>query len=165
MVRDISPQRKSLYHVGQVIVALGLVSFLSTFISFAMHFGDFTDFESRGRSMALRAIGGMIGIIAGGVVMGIARGGAAGSGLKLDPTQAREDLEPWARLSGGLQKDALDEMGVNLPKITGALTDALGSRSGETLESRLRGLHRLHQDGILSDEEYEREKRELLDRE
>lgn len=165
MIRDVSPQRKTLYHVGQVIAGLGLLSFLSVFLTAALHFGDFTNFASRGRSEMIRAFGGIFAIFVGSVTMGVARGGAAGSGLKLDPVQAREDLEPWARLSGGLQKDALDEMGIDIPKVTGALSDALARRGGETLESRLRGLHNLYKDGILSGEEYEREKRELLDRE
>jgi hypothetical protein len=160
--RQISPQRKSLYHAGQIVAAVGLLSFLSVFVSAALNFGDFTDFESRGRSMAMRAFGGMIMIVAGGALMEFAFGGVAGSGLKLDPEQARRDLEPWARMSGGLQKDALDEMGIDIP----AIVDKLGGRTtaaGETFEQRLRGLHALYKDGILNREEYEREKRELLD--
>ncbi len=162
MHRQISPQRKRLYRVGQVVAGLGLLSFLSVFVSAALNFGDFTDFESRGRSMAVRAVGGMLAMIGGGALIVVAVGGAAGSGFNLDPEQARKDLEPWARLSGGLQKDALDELGVDVPRIVDALTSR-ATASGETFEERLRGLHALYQDGILSREEYEREKRELLE--
>jgi hypothetical protein len=37
--------------------------------------------------------------------------------------------------------------------------------AGETLEQRLRSLHALYKHGILSEEEYRREKQEILDRE
>ncbi len=160
--RQISPQRKSLYRAGQIIAALGLLSFLSVFVSAALHFGDFTDFASRGRSMALRGFGGLIAVIAGTALMGVAFAGGAGSGFHLDPEQARKDLEPWARMSGGLQKDALQEMGIDIPKIVNSLAGRT-TASGETFEERLRGLHALYKDGILSREEYEREKRELLE--
>jgi hypothetical protein len=114
--------------------------------------------------MGLRAVGGIFMIIAGMAIAGIGAAGAAGSGLNLDPEKAREDLEPWARLQGGLTKASLDEMGVDLPKITAALGGTKTATS-ETFEERLRGLHALYKDGILSEEEYLREKQELLDRE
>jgi hypothetical protein len=160
--RQISPQRKTLYRIGQIVAGLGLLSFLSVFFSFAMHFGDFSDFEAQGRSMALRAVAGMIMMIAGGFLMTVAFGGAAGSMLNLDPEQARKDLEPWARLSGGLKREELHEMGIDIPGIVDKLAGRT-TASGESFEERLRGLYALYKDGILSREEYEREKRELLE--
>jgi hypothetical protein len=158
----ISPRRKGLFRAGQTIGVLGLLLFLSTFVSAALNFGDFTNFESDTRSMVIRAVAGMIMMLMGGVLTSIGIAGAAGSMLNLDPEQAKKDLEPWARMSGGLTKASLEEMGVDLPKIAGALA---GGKQGadETLEQRLRGLHNLRQDGILSEEEYQREKQELLD--
>jgi hypothetical protein len=153
--RQISPQRKGLYRAGQVIALLGLLSFLSVFASAALGFGF-------SPTMPLRAFGGMLMIILGGVLMKISILGAAGSLFHLDPQQARKDLEPWARMSGGLQKDALHEMGIDIPKIVDSLAGRT-TASGETFEERLRGLHALYKDGILSREEYESEKRELLD--
>lgn len=161
--RQISAERKALYRAGQIIALIGLISFLSVFVSAALHFGDFTDFDARGRSMGLRAIGGFIMIFVGSVLAAIGRAGASGSGLVLDPEQAREDLEPWARMKGGLMKDSLEEMGVDVPQIAKSLLSR-DDQQGESLEQRLRGLHALYQDGILSKEEYEREKQELLDR-
>jgi hypothetical protein len=146
------------------MAAIGLLMFLSVFVSAALHFGDFSNFESDARSMGLRAVGGMLLMIAGMATLMVGAAGAAGSGLNLDPEKAREDLEPWARLQGGLTKASLDEMGVDLPKITDALAGKK-TASGETLEARLRGLHALYKDGILSEEEYRREKQELLNRE
>ena len=40
--------------------------------------------------------------------------GLAGSGVVLNPGQARKDLEPYSRMAGGMVKDALDEADVNL---------------------------------------------------
>jgi len=162
--RQISPQRKGVYRLGTIVAGVGFLLFLSTFVSAALNFGDFSDFESRVRSMSLRAVGGMIMLIVGFALMGYGAAGAAGSGLKLDPEQARRDLEPWARMKGGLTKDTLDEMGIDIPKIAGALGGA-GRADSESVEARLRGLHALYKDGILSEEEYLREKQELLDRE
>jgi hypothetical protein len=160
--RQISTERKALFRAGQIIGVLGLVSFLSVLVSAALNFGDFTDFESQTRWMAIRAVGGFIMMFIGGALTTIGMAGAAGSMLNLDPEQAREDLEPWARMHGGLTKASLDEMGVDIPKIASALTGGPGN-SGETIEQRLRGLHALYKDGILSEEEYLREKQELLE--
>lgn len=162
--RQISSQRKVLYRAGQIIGVLGLLSFLSVFVSAALHFGDFANFDQRGRSMAIRAVGGMIMMIGGGVLAGIGMSGAAGSGLNLDPEQARKDLEPWARLQGGLMTDTLDEMGVDVSGIAQALS-SVGAKADQSLEQRLRGLHNLYKDGILTEQEYLREKQQLLDRE
>jgi hypothetical protein len=165
MSREISPERKSLYHLGLVVTILGGLLFASTFVTFLWHFGDFTDFTGRARSMGFRAFGGMALLIVGTMIRNLAARGAAGSGLTLDPSQARRDMEPWSRMSGGMTKDALDEMGVNVPKIVDSLTGRGATSTGETMEQRLRSLHALHKDGLLTDEEYAREKQELLDRE
>jgi hypothetical protein len=89
---------------------LGAILFLSTFISFAMHFGDFNDFETRTRSDALRALAGIVCLIVGGVVAGVGARGPAGSGLLLDPERAARDLQPFARMSGKLTDTAFSEM-------------------------------------------------------
>jgi hypothetical protein len=163
MSREISSERKSLYRLGLIISIIGGLLFASTFVTFLMHFGDFTDFEGRARSEGFRAFGGIALLIVGTLIRNVAARGAAGSGLTLDPTQARRDMEPWSRMSGGMTKDALDEMGVNVPKIVDSLTGRAATSTGETMEQRLRSLHALHKDGLLSREEYEREKRELLE--
>ena len=67
--------------------------------------------------------------------------------------QARKDLKPWAKMGGGILKDALEEAG--LKKEESASSD---------LETDLRALYRLHQDGILSDEEYEAAKKKRLEK-
>jgi len=114
MTREISQGRKTTYYLGMIIMVIGVLMFLSTFVTFAMHFGDFSNFEDNARSNMFRAFGGMGLIILGGIIMGIGRRGLAGSGAVLDPKQAREDLEPYSRMAGGMIKDALDESGISL---------------------------------------------------
>jgi hypothetical protein len=161
--RKIPRHRRTIHRLGLIVAGIGVLLFLSTFVSAVMNFGEFNDFRGRAKSMGARAVGGMVLIMVGMGMAAVGATGAAGAGLNLDPEQARKDLEPWARLQGGLTKDALDEMGIDLPQIAAGLGG--GASQAETLEERLRGLHALHQDGILSDEEYRREKRELLDEE
>jgi hypothetical protein len=107
---NIPPHRRGLYYVGMTIAILGALSFGSVFVSAAMNFGDFTEFHRRGQSMAMRAIGGMGAIIVGAVLMNMGARGAAGSGIILDPKRARKDVEPWARMGGGMINDALSEV-------------------------------------------------------
>lgn len=160
--RQIPPERKLVHRLGTILIAIGALSFGSVFVSAALNFGRFDDFDRRVRSMGLRFVGGMAMMVVGFGMIIYGTAGAAGSGLTLDPEQARKDVEPWARMRGGVAKDTLDEMGIDLRKVTSALGDR-NSSAGETLEERLRGLHRLFTDGILSEEEYQREKQKTLD--
>jgi len=153
--RNVSEGRKLIYTLGQILVVVGVLTFGSVFVTFALDFGRFDNFEGRARSFAMRAFGGMAMMMAGGVLAGIGRAGLAGSGVVLDPERAREDLEPWARMAGGMMKDGLDEAGIVVGTPTGKRAD---------FAQRLRELHALHQEGILSDEEYAREKAEVLER-
>jgi hypothetical protein len=153
--RNISEGRRGIFVVGQIISVVGLLSFGSVFLTAALNIGDFDNFDAQMRSSALRAFGGIAMLIAGSVLMGIGRAGLAGSGVVLDPERAREDLEPWARMAGGMMKDGMDEAGIVVGTPAG--------RGGDFAE-RLRELHALHQEGILSDEEYAREKAEVLER-
>ena len=82
-------------------------------VTFVTNFGNFENFESNAKSSLVRAFGGMLLIIVGGIIANIGARGVAGSGLKLDPEQAREDLEPFSRMGGGMLKDALDEADIH----------------------------------------------------
>lgn len=131
MPSHIRPRRKALYTIGMVALAVGFLLFLSTFVSFFLDFGSpdmapapdlyptmgfhrsLDAAASNGRALGLRALLGMVLMIAGGVTMRIAVLGAAGSGLVLDPRKAREDLEPFSRMAGGMLRDALDEAGMD----------------------------------------------------
>jgi hypothetical protein len=114
MTKQISEERKTAYYLGMVLMVIGGLLFFSVFITGAMNFGDFSNFESDSRSSAFRGLGGMALLIVGGIIRGIGARGLAGSGVVLDPEQARKELEPYSRMAGGMVKDALDEADVNL---------------------------------------------------
>jgi len=59
-------------HAGTVLGVIGLLLFFSVFLSAALNFGNFDNFEARGRSMSLRAVFGFLLMIIGGAVHGIA---------------------------------------------------------------------------------------------
>jgi len=118
MAQQISEKRQTAYYIGMGMMILGGILFLSTFLTFALHFGDFSNFESNAKSDIFRAFGGMGLIIAGSFIRGIGARGLAGSGVVLDPAKAREDLEPYSRMAGGMVKDALEETGLGQAKAT-----------------------------------------------
>ena len=155
--RQVSAGRKGAYYFGMVLTGVGVLLFLSVFVSVAMRVGRPVDFGGRasdmidGGGMMLRAVSGMIMIVVGRGLMRLGRVGLAGSGIVLDPEQARTDVEPWARMAGGVVSDALDEASIKL-----------GGKSEIPFDEKLRRLHKLYEDGILDEAEYQREKRELL---
>jgi len=124
-------------------------------MTFLSHFGDFTDFNERARSDGFRACGDTVLLMIGGAMMSVAARGLAGSGVFLDPERARTDVEPWSRMAGGVVGDALDEAGIDMRRITEA-ADIL-------FDENICRLHDLFEDGLITREEYDREKRELLD--
>ena len=153
--RNISPERQSLYYFGMILMGIGFLLFLSTFVTFISNFGDFSDFEGRSKSDMTRAFGGMICIAIGQFIMRVGRAGLAGSGLKLDPQEARRDLEPWSRMTGGMVGDALDEAGVSLDRRS-------SDGDGLPFDEQLRRLEALKRDGLLSPDEFEVAKQKIL---
>ncbi len=114
MTRQISEERKTAYYAGMVLMVIGGLMFFSVFLTGAMHFGDFTNFEANARSSMFRALGGMALLIVGGMLRGIGARGLAGSGVVLDPAKARQELEPYSRMAGGMLKDVVDEADIQL---------------------------------------------------
>ena len=57
----------------------------------------------------IRGFIGMGLVFVGGILMGVGRRGLAGSGIVLDPNQARDDLKPWSQMAGGMLDDALSQ--------------------------------------------------------
>ena len=110
MTRRISRERKTTYYLGLGLMIVGGILLASTFVTFAMRFGDTSHVESRAKSEMFRAFGGMALLFVGGVVRGIGARGLAGSGVVLDPEKARKDLEPYSRMAGGMLGDALEEV-------------------------------------------------------
>jgi hypothetical protein len=109
MSKQISEERKAAYYLGMLLMVLGFLVFLSVFVTGAMNFGNFSNFEGQARSSMFRAISGMVLMMVGGLVRGVGARGLAGSGVVLDPEQARRELEPFSRMAGGMVKDALEE--------------------------------------------------------
>jgi len=114
MAQKISAGRKTAYYLGTLLIVVGFLLFGSIFVTFAVNFGDFSNFRAEAQSSAVRAVLGMGLLIAGRAVRGIGARGLAGSGAVLDPGRARQELEPYSRMAGGMVKDALDEAGVSL---------------------------------------------------
>jgi hypothetical protein len=108
--REITPERKILYYAGMGCTGLGILLFLSVFVTGCMNFGNFDNFEGNARSSMARGIGGMALMMVGGFLMTVGRLGTAGSGVVLDPQKMRKDLEPWNRAAGGMTNDVLDEI-------------------------------------------------------
>jgi len=152
--RQVPPERRKLYYIGMAVGIIGFLCFISVFISGALNFGDFSNFEQRGRSEAVRGVLGMIMMITGTFLSRIGRYGVAGSGIKLDPEAARSDVEPWARMTGGVIKDAIDEAGIKL-----------GNQSPNAelpFDERIRRLEKLRQEGLVNAQEYEAGKKNIL---
>ncbi len=157
--RNISDKRKTAFYLGTVISGIGLLLFASSFLIVAV--AILSQNPKIGAGMVITGPLGFFGIVVGQFIRRIGSQGLAGSGILLDPVQAREDIEPWSRMSGGVIKDTLDEAGLDLAK----LTANIGNSSNDTelpFDEKLRRLHKLHEDGILSDAEYQQEKAELL---
>jgi hypothetical protein len=114
--RSVPQHRKTLYYVGVAVSVLGLLLFLSTFVTFCTHFGEFSGFEQRAKEVMGTAIAGVVLLVAGTWLVRLGRSGLAGAGVVLDPEQAREDLEPWSRMAGGMVGDALDEAGLKVER-------------------------------------------------
>lgn len=109
-VRDVPPERKALYYAGMAVSVAGLLLFCSNFLLIASGFNDPFSMRDRMGGFAGRALGGMALIVVGRAMTNVAARGLAGSGLTLNPEQARRDLEPWTRMGGGMLADALDEL-------------------------------------------------------
>ena len=104
MTKKISQARKKAFYGGTVLAFVGGVLFCSVFL-LALS----VDEEVDPKSILFRALGGLFLIIVGMNLRKIGARGLAGAGVVLDPEKAREELEPYSRMAGGMAKDALDE--------------------------------------------------------
>ncbi len=112
---EISDPRKLMYYGGMALSAIGLVTFLSIFLTalISMPAGNNIDqFRSGMQSFAIRGVLGIVMMAAGQGLRTAGARGLAGSGMVLDPEQARRDVEPWSRAAGGTLNDALEEVDV-----------------------------------------------------
>jgi hypothetical protein len=111
--RQVSSERQFAYYLGAGVIVLGGLMFLSTFALFIANFGEFNNFEGKAKTSMALAFGGMVLMIIGGIIRSLGATGLAGSGAVLDPEQARKDLEPYSRMTGGMISDALSEINPN----------------------------------------------------
>ena len=155
--KQISPERKGVYYLGMGLTIVGMILFFSIFVVVAMNSDDMHGVDDS--SFTVRAVVGFALIAIGGWLRNVGEKGLAGSGVILDPEKARKDLEPWARMGGGVVKDALDEAGIRIGE------NSSSQNSAELpFDEQLRRLHKLLQDGIISDAEYQAKKKRILEK-
>lgn len=126
MSKNISEGRKGAYLFGMVLQGIGLCLFLSVFGSMFSTFGSYGGQMTSMGSLGGRAVGGVVLLMIGILVTRVGARGVAGSGMILDPAQARKDLAPYSKMAGGMAKDALEEAGIDLSR----------HRSGAAAESK-----------------------------
>ena len=122
MNRNVSASRKLLYALGSALSIIGVIVFFSGFLVVLsdvgnpsppdMSFGHSSGFDPAASTMMVRFLGGMVLVFAGNACRNIGARGVAGSGVVLDPEQARRDLEPFSRQAGGMLNDLLDEANI-----------------------------------------------------
>jgi hypothetical protein len=153
---QISGERRAMYYLGMGLIVIGFLVFISVFFSAATSMGDLSMMEGGPNPGELfpRALIGMGLIVVGAMLRGVGARGAAGSGVVLDPDQARRDLEPWSRMAGGMLKDAVDESGLKADEKPGDAELAF--------DEKLRRLEQLRQDGLLTEAEYSQKRAEVL---
>lgn len=103
----ISNERKITYYIGMGMGILGFILFISVFFSVS---SAIMDPFAEGPPSFTNAIIGMVLIIGGAIVANIGAKGAAGSGVILDPEQAREDLRPFNEAKGGMINDVISNI-------------------------------------------------------
>ena len=149
---EISPKRKNLYAVGIGMTVLGVLLFVGGFASAAL---SKPEFNHHGPPLGfLLSFGGIVLTALGQGIRAIAARGVAGSGLVLDPKKARKDLEPWAKMGGGIVRDVLDESGLAPKQKSQQLP----------FDEELRRLKSLRDDGLISDAEFEAGKAKIMSR-
>ena len=106
---QLSGTRRGVHNAMSIVMALCGLGIASGFIISVLAVN--MDGRSSGFSLFMVSL---VVLMVASVVKGTAAKGLAGSGVVLDPKQARKDLEPFSRQAGGMLRDALDEVGVNL---------------------------------------------------
>jgi hypothetical protein len=150
----LSEGRKLTYYAGMALAAIGILLFASPFLTVACFLIGVTGsspMESDFPTPIPVAFGlGFVGffIMVGGAMLSrVGRSGLAGSGVILDPQQAREDLKPWNKMAGQMMDDTLSEI-KPVQKIAEHLTEAHAtpSVSPQVVKVRCRGCHALNDD-------------------
>lgn len=145
--RQISDNRKMIFYGGIALQAIGGLFFVGNIIFGAIAPVRMPSFEDGAPNPYARtivvAILGMGMMLVGGLMTVVGRVGLAGAGFILDPKQARKDVEPWSRMSGGILADTLDEAKIDL-----------SGQPDLPFDDRLRRLEQLRKDGLVTEAEY-----------
>lgn len=157
--RKITGERQATYYIGLALIVIGFITFFSIFISIGTAMSQpigpgMMDSGPDVGSYTTRAVLGMGMCIVGAILMNVGSRGLAGSGVVLDPDQARKDLEPWSRMAGGMAKDALNEADIRL--------GGSAQEADLPFDEKLRRLEKLHADGLLTEAEYAKKRSEIL---
>lgn len=106
--------RVVLFYAGSVMGVIGLLMFLTPFLSVGLvaFSSDAFAFEDTIFGSFGVAVIGFIFILLGSSLRSLGKYGAAGSGVILNPKQAREDIKPHAKAVGGILNDAFEEVDV-----------------------------------------------------
>lgn len=168
-----------MYYIGKGISVCGLLLFLSTFFvstqttnnsvlepSVLFNFEEtskrinrmHSESSSRMNAIMTRSILGILLLVGGQVVAQAGKRGLAGSGIILDPVQARKDVEPWSRMAGGVANDIIEEIKPIVP--TKSPTEYQAPRPAA---ERLKELEALRGQEILTEGEYEAKKKEIIE--
>lgn len=105
----ISKERKVTYYIGMGLIILGFLLFISVFFQVASFTNDPFSLTSPEPSFS-SAVFGFVLMIIGGIVSTIGAKGTAGSGMILDPDQAREDLKPFNEAKGQMLNDVISNI-------------------------------------------------------
>lgn len=105
--RKISPKRKQAFNTGTILMGIGLILFLSSFV---ISFAGFGSGRMNVGGIMGPSIIGFILIFIGQTMRKVGRNGLAGSGIILDMEQEKQDMEPINRMKGGQINDTLDEI-------------------------------------------------------
>jgi hypothetical protein len=105
----IPQERKAMYYIGTGLIIVGVILFFSVFVSVGCMMSNPYGMSTGAPSFG-NAIFGFILIAIGSVVKNIGARGVAGSGVILDPEQAREDLKPYSEAAGGMLGDVISNI-------------------------------------------------------
>lgn len=110
----ISKNRLALFYIGSAIMVVGGILFALPFITIPLSL--INDNFDKAYTFIPVALGlafvGFFLMIIGSSIRSLGKYGAAGSGVILDPEQAREDLRPHSKAAGGIIGDALEEVDI-----------------------------------------------------
>lgn len=133
---DVEPWRKWAYYGGGALQVLGVLAFLSVFVTIFMSFGfmghhpgAISAHVQRGFMVFPVAIVGILVANGGKMLQRVGRKGLAGSGVILSPQGEARDAEPWNRSKGAQDQHRLEEV----PALAG-----LGADRGSAAEPQIR---------------------------